>query len=223
MVAISVIQAVCAALLVVITYLLVCVGRTQAEWMGKQAEWMGKTNVIYAAQTELSRQQTIMAHRPRIRVREVHLVSELAVNRHIEVSLALVNSGETQGTIIHSNFTVRLWDQTSTPHRQLAHGIFSPEPYDGEVHYFESQMRDGSVLEAGIMTTPIRRQSRLPIRPDEWTEFCQNSITVYALGYIFYQNQAGQHHRTGFCYRYDQFKERFYRTVPPDPDLDYEY
>ncbi len=100
-----------------------------------------------------------------------------------------------------------------------------PEPYDGDIHYFESQMRGEPILGAGIATVPIRKRAQLALQPHEWKQLKEDhSTTVFAFGYIFYRNDAGQHHRTGFCYRYDawSWNKRFY-PVTNDSDLSYEY
>jgi len=85
--------------LVLFTGGLVYVGYKQAEWMGKQSEWMRKTNEIYDAQRELLRQQTVLAHRPRIRVRDFNLLQKLEVNGTIEISCDIANIGGTQANI----------------------------------------------------------------------------------------------------------------------------
>ena len=209
----------------VFTLALVVVGAIQICALRTTNRIAIQTNKIYNAQKILQRQQTILAHRPRIKVREVHLVGQLAIDKPIKVSLSLANYGETQATIEQSNFTVDLWDQASTPYKELVDDGFGslPEPYDGEHRYFESQMSGTPTIAAGLLTPPIRKQRRLSLQPHEWQQFSRNEKTVYVFGYIFYKNDAGQHHRTGFCYRYDKPKRRFYPVDPPDPDLQYEY
>ncbi|MFZ2063574.1 MAG: hypothetical protein WAU82_21380 [Candidatus Binatus sp.] len=135
MVASAVIQAACAALLVIITYLLVRVGRTQAEWMGKQAEWMGKTNAIYEAQRELLRQEILLTHRPLIRVRDITFAKEPVPNGPIEVCLEFSNIGASTATIISSNVTIQLGPVDSVPWRMFSR---IPQPFDEELDTLEN-------------------------------------------------------------------------------------
>jgi hypothetical protein len=211
----SIAQAVCAALLVVITYLLVCVGRTQAGWMEKQAEWMGKTNMIYDDQKKLLRQQTILAHRPRIRVRYVTVPEQLRPNEFVQVELTLANVGGSTATIEKSNFTVWINSCSTTPWRKLNH---TPEPYEGSQSFF--QTGGGTILEAGWSTNPFAQKSAIPLTQDQYLAILGLRETVYAVGFIHYRDDVSQYHKTAFCRRLDYQNGRF--IAVKDADLEFE-
>jgi hypothetical protein len=59
----------------------------------------------------------------------------------------------------------------------------------------------------------------LAIQPHEWERIKSGLFVIYALGFIFYRDETGQHHKTAFCRRLDPYLR--FRKVD-DPDLEYE-
>jgi hypothetical protein len=208
--------------LVIFTFGLVYVGYRQAQWMSKQSEWMGETNTIYEAQKELLRQQTILAHRPRIRVRDFNLLQKLEANGPIEISCDIANIGGTQATFISSNITIRIGPSDSVPWKLFTR---LPHPYDGDLHYVEDWIKEhlaqepAPTLDSGI-TLAITKTRRLHLHPDELEDFKNGKFAIYVLGYFFYRDGANQHHRTAFC-RKLLFKDLRFKPVE-DSDLEYE-
>jgi hypothetical protein len=208
--------------LLIFTFGLVFVGYKQAQWMSKQSEWMGKTNTIYEAQKELLRQQTILAHRPRIRVRDFNLLQELKIDGPIEISCDIANVGGTQATFVASNITIKMGGSDSVPWKLFTR---LPHPYDGDLHYVEDWIKKNftdepaPTLDSGI-TLAITKTRHLHVQPDELENFKSGRFAVYVLGYFFYRDGANQHHRTAFC-RKMLFRDLRFQPVD-DRDLEYE-
>jgi hypothetical protein len=173
----------------------------------------------YEAQRATLHQQTILAHRPRIRVRDFNVLQKLEVNGPIEISCDIANIGGTQATFIASNITVRLGGSNSVPWKLFTR---LPHPYDGDMHYVEEWLKARSLdptLDSGI-TLPITKTRHLHVQPDELEDFRSGKSAIYALGFFFYRDGANQHHRTAFCRRL-LIKDLRFKPVD-DPDLEYE-
>jgi len=178
------------------------------------------TNKIYNEQKILLRQQTILAHGPKIHVCQVVLLRHFEVNEPIEVALSLINVGNSQATLISGNFTVRVdgpdvieWNYIQTV-REIA------EPYQGG-HDFK--FMEGKVLEAGIQTRQVSQKanSGFGYSPGQIVDLKSRKKALWALGYVFYEDKLGRKHKTAFCRRYDLATRRF--RIVNDPDLEYEF
>jgi hypothetical protein len=166
--------------------------------------------------------------RPHLIVRDVRLLGApdaFHVGQPLEVSLSIVNKGSGDATIITSYFVVRILPFGELPHRQVGGPHELPEFQDGDVHYFESQLRN-PIIEAGMQTLPISKQTRLPLNPDEVRQLKQDgtappSHAVWAIGMIFYRDSTGRYRKTGFCRKYMTIYGRF--MTMRDPELEYTY
>lgn len=181
-------------------------------------------------QADISLRLLRLEHRPRIRVRTLNITQELRLDGPLEVGLRLANVGSTHATIIASNFTVGVQGVTvfaSTPARDVSpsppqspwrYYTMAPEPYDGDLHFMETYLRD-PILKPGIEYLVRKERKPLAIQPHEWERIKSGHFVIYASGFIFYRDEAGQHHKTAFCRRLDPYLR--FRKVD-DPDLEYE-
>jgi len=162
--------------------------------------------------------------RPDLIVRDVRLVgapNAFQVDQPLEVALSIVNRGAADATIISSIFVVRILSYTSLPQRQINSPRELPEFQDGDLHYFESQLRN-PIIEAGMQTLPISKRTRLALQPHEFKQLTEGPThAVYAIGMIFYRDSAGRYRKTGFCRKYMPAYERFFTMN--DPELEYTY
>ncbi len=174
----------------------------------------------YEAQKTLLRQQTILAHRPHIKVVQVVLVGELQRDQPIRAAASLINIGSTDATLIGSNFTVAIAPGLNPPWRSIESDREVSDPYIPPFNYFESVLKS-PLVEAGMQTLPVSQQRHLFLQHPEAQGLVSGASNVWAIGFVFYRDQVGSHHKTGFCRRLDRSTGRFF--VINDPDLEYEY
>jgi hypothetical protein len=171
----------------------------------------------YEAQKELQRQQMILANGPQIQVREVALVRHLEFNEAIEVSLSLINMGNSKATIISGNFTVLVTRPDIVPwvYIELPRQIAVPYSSDHDFCFVK-----GNDLEAGMQSLPVTQTRQAALTPGEETDMKAGTKALWVIGHVFYQDDLSRKRKTGFCRRFDLGTKRF--VVVDDPDLEYE-
>jgi hypothetical protein len=189
--------------------------------------WMiGLTAVIAAATGvqactarsiyRLNKQLVIATHRPRIRVRTIVVSKPLKADQPIEIGFYVVNVGGTDAAIVSSNFTIAIFASDEVPWRYHS---MAPQPYDGDIHYIE-QYLGYATLKPGPEHI-VKKARTLSLQPAEAHDIVITSKeTLYALGFIYYRDDTGQHHKTAFCRRFSIGTGRFHAVI--DSDLKYE-
>jgi len=172
------------------------------------------------------RKQLSLQFHPELIVRDVRLVgapNAFQVGQPLEVSLSIVNKGSGDATIVSSYFVVKILPYGELPHRQVNTPREMPEFEEGDVHYFESQLRGRPIIEAGMQTLPICKRMRFDLNPEELRQLTTDgpSHAVWAIGMIFYRDSAGRYRKTGFCRKYMTVYARF--ITMNDPELEYTY
>jgi len=169
---------------------------------------------------QLARQEFISSHRPEMRLKHIWLIGDIWSGQPIEVTLDIVNVGNTTGIIVNFNYvTLILPKIASLPQRP---------PYDepdepGSPRTY--QFRDGFALASGI-TYPRSFCDGRTLTPKEIQDIRDGNLRLYFIGSIEYWDNAGAR-QTAFC-RYITFS-----SYPPSPrdtgrfekhcDPDYEY
>jgi len=174
-----------------------------------------------ARQADIAAKTLILARRPWLRIVQVRLVGDLTVDRPIEVSLSVVNTGGTTANIEQSNFTVLIDSRYTTPYKRIQSARQLPEMYDGDLHFFENAL-NYSTIGGGYQTIPVSKTTSLMYsHRDHFDIFNACSQTIYALGYIWYRDELYQPHKTWFCHRFDRTSQRF--SPVDDPELEAAY
>jgi hypothetical protein len=206
---------------------------TPAFWFGTIGLLVvGAAYTFFAGwQLAVIRKQLSLQYRPDLIVRDVRLVgapNAFRVGEPLEVSLSIANKGSGDATILNSYFVVKILPFGELPHHQVRTANEAPEFQDGDVHYFESQLRGGPVIGAGKQTLPISKRKRFDLSPEELRQLTIDatgtaapSHAVWAIGMIFYQDSAGRYRKTGFCRKYMTSYARF--ITMDDPELEYTY
>jgi hypothetical protein len=173
---------------------------------------------------KMLRQQMLLTHRPLIRARVVNLTKELIVNEPIEICLELANIGATSAKIISSNVTVKISDSKVVPWRLYSRFA---QPYTGEVDTIEKWIKEhhkddpSPTLASGLTLNMVKtRDMPTELQPHERDSLADGSLAIWVLGFVYYQDEAGQHRKTAFCYRAKHPDLRFYKV--DDPDLSYD-
>jgi hypothetical protein len=179
---------------------------------------------VIRTQSKIQSDALSLQFRPHLIVRDVRLVgapNAFQVDQPLEVALSIVNKGSADATIISSIFVIRVLPYGALPQRQISTPSELPEFQDGDLHYFESQLRS-PIIEAGMQTVPVSKQTRLALQPHEFKQLTEGPThAVYAIGMIFYRDSAGRFRKTGFCRKYMTAYERFFTMN--DPELEYTY
>jgi hypothetical protein len=177
----------------------------------------------YEAQRVIQREQMLLTHRPLIRVRDITFASEPVPDGPIEVCFEFANIGASTATIISSNVTITTGPADVVPWRMFSR---IPQPFDEEVDTLEKWIREHHkddprpTLDAGL-TLNMTKKARLGLHTGQRKQLDDGILAVWAVGFVFYQDGAGQHRKMGFCYQAKTgFNYRFHNAN--DPDLSYE-
>ena len=83
-------------------------------------------------------------------------------------------------------------DEVPWRHRSIV-----PEPYDGEIHYVEEYLRY-SVLKPGPDHIVKKTRTMLLQPAEKYDLLISSQASLYVLGFIYYRDDFGQHHKMAF-------------------------
>ncbi len=214
----ALITAIATALLTGVTYMLVRLGREQAEAASRQIAISGQQADIQLKQQQIERMELIATHRPRLRIRnivvknprpEIMRGSLFVGGDFVSGQLYVSNVGGTDATIIEHLVLVYWSDQ----------GLPMERPYEGQDGYvYQSPVK----LQAG-QSVPIPFQSRDVIETKDIANMIRNgqhSWQLWVMGWVEYVDDSNIRRRTAFCRRYDPTSRRIVRKE--DEDYDHE-
>jgi hypothetical protein len=180
------------------------------------AEVSNNQKTILEAQTEISKQQMLVEHRPILRVRHVALVdanggqlSRLpGIGEKVRGGLAVVNMGGTKAKVIDSRYLIYF--------AQSRDGLPMISPMDEKFDTLlapETPFKIGesvAVSIVGVVTAERPPGTFMALGAHEWT--------VFVMGQIQYRDEGGNDRFMGFCRKWQG--EGTFRTVD-EPDYEY--
>jgi hypothetical protein len=192
---------------------------TATLWRATTRQWQASN-----AQTEILKQQMLLANRPLIRARDITFARELVVDEPVEVCLEFINIGAATAKIISSNVTILIKPIDVVPWRMFSR---LPQPFDGELDTLEKWIREhhphepDPTIPAG-QTLNMTKTTHLGLHPDDRKGvFDSGLLSVWVMGFVYYQDGTGQHRNMGFCYQAKKgFNYRFFDAR--DPDLSFQ-
>jgi hypothetical protein len=170
-------------------------------------------------QLKITRLQYFAAHRPKLRVRHVSIVTAEEIGHptiffshgaEIKGALVIVNIGGSKAKIIDSRYRI-YFTKGTLPVDILEEG------YKGDLLLPEQVLDIGESCATPISDTIIME----PEGPDgvDLREFQRGNWVIYVIGQIRYQDEAGSDRFMGFCRRWGD--DGRFRAVD-DPDYEYE-
>lgn len=131
------------------------------------------------------RDEFISTHRPHIRVKHVHVTSEVAGGKPMEIKLVIVNAGITPATVRSMNLETSIL----TSDKRLP-----PRPKYSQPH--KALARDR--LDSG-MTIALPNMTSRNLTIDEHPRLMDGSRILYCYGFVEYTDIAGRIRTTAFC------------------------
>jgi hypothetical protein len=226
------------ALLAVFTLLLVVVAVLQWITMRGHAHELGAiAGHIRTALTETTKAATaardsadtaqriyIASHRPKLAIRFVTLINEIAEAGDMEMSgrFHVFNVGDSAAKIRASYSEVIFGD--SLPPRSTSYTASMGEPFEeivllsGQFHAINFPTGESRGLEPDERAAIRRRLADAktnPVTATNWPWY-----NLFFVGWIEYVDESGRMRKTGFCRKYDFLTKRF--AVENDYDYQYE-
>jgi hypothetical protein len=181
-----------------------------------QTAIIGSQSDTIMKQHAVGRLQFLAAHRPRLRVRHVSIVTAerfghptifFSHGEEIKGGLIVVNIGGTKATIVESRYRIYFSRE----------GLPITAPYDETFH---NLLLPEQVLDVGeSCATPIADQIFMNPNRTTLRQFERDGWTLYVMGQIRYQDEGGCDRFMGFCREWAD-DGRFHPVK--DPDYEYE-
>lgn len=167
-----------------------------------------------AQSIELSRQEFIASHPPKLRVNSVRLRFYSETAKPWKIQCVITNIGGTSTTIKESNLT---FDKLNKIENQLPVVL----PFGDQEHMLsEAAIAPGEYIIGELI---LNEQIRTALDIDMWQGTRRDNETplFYFFGYIDYLDDAGINRKTAFCRGYNVEQYRF--TAVQDDDYEYSY
>jgi len=174
--------------------------------------------IVGGFQLRLLYWQFVADHRPRLKIRNVQIVSGITkidplYENGVEVSLVAVNWGGSPTKIVRGNITT-LIDKTDSPEFMKK----SLTEKDTQIPLYVKRLKPSAEY---VVTTrhPPKDSKVLFIFKRDAFEKKIPPEAFYVFGYLVYRDRLRRHYKTHFCRRFDVVSERF--VIVDHPDYEY--
>ena len=175
-----------------------------ADLAEKQLQIARAQTDILAKQDAGNRLQFLLAHRPNLVIRKIHVARE--TRTQIVVMYTLANIGSTDAHIYETNITL----------------IASPGPMSiPQIPEYDNLAKSSAefVLEGGQNRQGVARSYSDKVGAVTLEQVNRNEASLFVIGYVKYKDDAGIVRELGFLRRYDPHLQRF--KIVEDPDYEY--